>query len=114
MDSWGNIAFDALDIGDGSVQLPTYPTYGSSRHVPNSAIDIVQFTGVGQGLITYTLRLERVEYDALLAEFRTVPRASASLVVGDALGEWYLESVTDAILWRDGSVHCAVTFREQQ
>jgi hypothetical protein len=112
-DSYAAIPFDVLvDSSTGSLPMPEHPTYGSTRHVPNSAIDLTQYTGVGPATISYDIRLARADYDALVALFAAVPRVAAALVVDGAMGDWFLESITGASLLLDGSVRCAVAFRE--
>ena len=113
MDSWEGISFDVLvDTGSGSYPVPNYPTYGSSRHVPNSNHDIIQYTGTGNATVTYSIRISAADYASLSAAFRTIPKTPGLLTVGDTTGDWYLDGLADAERMIDGYVLCSVTFRE--
>jgi hypothetical protein len=114
MDNWGGADFDVLvDGSSGSMPMPTYQSYGSSRHVPNSTIDIVQYTGTGPATVTYTVVATLVEYNKLIGYYRTIPRAYHTLVIyPDDLGYWHLESVSDPQKMIDGRVMFTITLRE--
>jgi hypothetical protein len=113
MDSWGSVVLTILvDGGTGSIPMPTYQSYGSVRHVPNSTIDVVQYTGTGLGEVTYSILVTSADYATLLAAFKAIPRVANTLIINPTdMGEWYIDSLDDAQAMLDGRVMCSITFR---
>lgn len=112
-DSFGTVEFDIVRPDSGLDPLPEYPSYGSARHVANSSRDIIQYTGVGPGRVTYHILFERADYDDLLALYRAYPRVADTLTTIDGdMGDWFIEAIASPALQLDGRVSADVTFRE--
>jgi hypothetical protein len=112
-DAFGDVEIAIRLDDDGALTLPNIPTYGSSRHVANSTIDVQQYTGTGAATFNFDLVLERDSYDALIDIYRAIPRVAHTLMIGDDdYGQWFLDSITGARSLLTGQVFASAVFRE--
>lgn len=112
-DTYDNIPLGIMLDGDGALPLPTRPTYGSTRHVANSAVDLAQYTGVGSRTYAVALHQEADDFDDLVDIYEALPRVSNDLTInGSSIGDWFLESMTEPRKLLDGTIFVSVVFRE--
>lgn len=111
--SWDSIPFGIMLDGDGAYPLPSYETYGSTRHIANSNKDITQYTGSGAGTFAFDLYLARADYDELVDALQDFPRVAADLTIDDdSYGNWYLDSLSAPRVLLGGKIFVSVTFKE--
>ena len=112
-DAYGTVPINIRLDGDGALPLPTYATFGSTRHVANSTIDVSQYTGVGAATLPLDLVVEREDYDDLIDIYRGIPRVAHTLTIGDDdWGQWFIDSISAPRLMLTGEVFVAVALKE--
>jgi hypothetical protein len=80
------------DLSTGALPGPLPASYQSARHPPSAAGDVVQYTGTGDDVVVYRLRLTTAEYAALKALLQT--KAELTLA-GVSQGDWWLEAFSN-------------------
>lgn len=111
--SFGSIEFSVLLDSDGAIPLPTYGGSGSTRQIVNSSRSKTQYTGTTAGLNQFDIYCTRDDYDDLVASFRTFPRVAETLTVTDIdTGSSYIETISAAKSYLDGSVRATIAFRK--